>query len=168
MKTKNSLMIIGVILLLIIAYFLAIQKTIDLAQSYENLLNNKRNTEEYAIRKVQLEARKDSLQAILGGFKSSSVYLQNKLLVKLDEYSRANKVKIIAIEEPFKFEINEVVVNYFRFTLEGDYASMAKTLHQIETGSNFGEIVSLQFKKEKDKRKKYEYLQAQAILKTSL
>jgi hypothetical protein len=168
LRDKNIILLLFIVLLMVISYFFAIKKTIDLSQTYEELLSNKKNSEEYALSKVKLETKRDSLQNVLGGFKNSSVYLQNKLLVKLDKYSKKNKVKIVSIEEPFKFEINDVVINYFRFTLQGDYVPMAKTLNQIETGSNFGEIVSLQFKKERDRRRRNVYLQVEAILKTSL
>lgn len=168
LKDKNRLLVFSVLLLGVITYFFAIRHTIDLKTKYEELFINKQNSEDYTLNKRKLETKKDSLQNILGGFKNSSVYLQNKLLVKLDEYSKANQVKIVSIEEPHKFELNEVTVNYFRFTLEGDYISMAKTLIEIEANSIFGEFVSLKFIKEKNRRRRKDYLQAEAILKTSL
>jgi len=168
LRDKNIVLSLGIIILILITYFFAIKKTVDLSHSYDELLMNKSRTDEYAITKIKLEKRRDSLQNILGGFKNSSVYLQNKLLVKLDEYAKENGVKIISINEPFKFKINDVVVNYFRFSLQGNYASMAKTLHKIETGSNFGEIISLSLLKKQDRRKRKIYLEAEAILKTTL
>ncbi len=168
LKDKNIVLVFSIIVLGVITYAFAIRHTIDLKEKYKELTINKKKNEDYTLTKRKLEIKKDSLQKRLGGFRNSSVYLQNKLLVKLDEYSKENQVKIVSIEEPHKFEIDEVSIIYFRFTLEGDYISMAKTLAKIEANSSFGKLVSLKFIKEKDRRRRKVYLQAKAILKTSL
>jgi hypothetical protein len=94
------------------------------------------------------------------------IALQNSMLRTINTYAEANKLKVIGFIEPHKIAQNDLTINTYQFTLEGDYNAIITLIHQLEQNTKFGEIINLNFKKLKNHKTGEFYLQAGVLLKS--
>lgn len=165
-KTKNILLIIGFVFLLLLSYNLAISKTIDLKNKF-NVLKNEEALYRDTPRQLSILKQKEKYyDSILNEYQISKGSAQNNLLDLLTSFSENNNLKIIDFSEPHLELKGEVSIKTYRFSIEGDYSGILKLIHHIEQKTKFGEIINLHFEKKTDYRKKRKYLQASVLLRS--
>ena len=165
-KNKNILLIIGFILFIILCYNLAISKTIAQKKQYFNLKQQEllfKNAPKQLSLLRQKEVYYDSL---LAKYQLDGSSIQNNLLRTINLFVEENNLKIINFLEPHRISKNELIINTYEFTVEGDYNSINNLIYQLEQKTKFGEVIYLHFEKKKSFRTGRHYLQARVLVRS--
>ncbi len=165
-KNKNILLIVGFLLFVIICYNLAISKTIAQKKQYSNLKKQEllfKNAPKQLSLLRQKEMYYDSL---LIKYQLDGSSIQNNLLRTINLFADVNNLKVVNFLEPHHISINELTINTYEFTLEGEYNSINNLIYQLEQITKFGEVINLHFEKKKNFRSGRHYLQARVLVKS--
>ncbi len=165
-RTKNIYLIIGFILVLIMAYRLAIAKTLNFKNEYQTLKQEEtiyKNTPKQLLMLKQKEVYYDSL---LTKYQLKGSSIQNNLLKTINANADSMNVKVVEFLEPHSLIQNDLKVNTYQFTLEGNYNAILKLIYHLEQHTRYGEIIHLSFEKKKNYRTNKHYLQAKVLLKS--
>ncbi len=76
--------------------------------------------------------------------------IQNNLLRTLNQEVMDKKAKVISFNKPHHFEMGSNSLYTYSFQLSGEYNSILKVIHSIETQGKFGDIVHVDFQKKKN------------------
>ncbi|SFZ93380.1 hypothetical protein SAMN05428642_103100 [Flaviramulus basaltis] len=165
-KTKNILFGIGFILVLVLCYQLAISKTLVLKNEY-NALSQQEALFENTPKQISLLKQKQKYyDSLLNKYQIKGSSLQNGLLKTINAFADSSNIKVVGFLEPHIIEQNDLKVNTFQFTLEGDYNAILKLIHKLEQDTKFGEITNLHFERKKNFRTGKHFLQASVLLKS--
>lgn len=165
-KTKNIILLIGFILLIVLCYQLAISKTITLKKEFNTLKQQEilfKNTPKQISLLKQKQKYYDSL---LNKYQIKGSSLQNNLLKTINAYAGANNIKVVSFLEPHSIRKDELKINTYQFTFEGNYNNILKLIHKLEQDTKFGEIINLHFEKKKNFRTGKHFLQAHVLMKS--
>ena len=165
-KIKNTLLIAGFLLFLIICYHFAISKTIAQKKQYNTLKQQKllfTNTPKKLSLLRQKEVYYDSL---LTKYQLDGSSIQNNLLKTINNFADKNNIKVINFLEPHRILRNDLVINTYEFTIEGNYNNIINLIYLLEQQTKFGEIVNLHFIKKKNYKTGSYYLEAKVLLKS--
>ena len=157
-RQKNKFLLGGAVLLLLICYLFAFRNTIDLYQS-----NN--------AAEEKLEALKTAPQQIAAlnkklGFLNSRVkqyvrddnFDQEDILVSISDFCKQNRLKIVEFPKSERKQKEDIVIETFHFTVEGNYVNLVKLIYDIEVVNKIGRIASLNFETQVDRRSKVKRL----------
>jgi len=153
-KNKNILLVFGLVLLVLIAYFFSFSKTIDLNNQLL-ILEKKKQLYESAPRQLSLLSNKEkNLDQFLQKNNLTGLSLQNNLLEVLNKESVTNDIKIISFNEPHEYKeaSKKSTVTTYKFELSGSYNSLIKVLHKLEQEYSFGNITHFEFRTKKNYR----------------
>lgn len=165
-KTKNILLILGFLLALILCYKLAISKTISLKKEFNSLTEQEALFENTPKQVSLLKQKQKYYDDLLDKYQLNGNSVQNNLLKTINTYSDSANIKIINFLEPHIINKNDLKINTYQFTLEGDFNSILKLIHKLEQQTKFGEIINLHFEKKTNFRSGKNYLQASVLLKS--
>ncbi|WP_062053715.1 hypothetical protein [Aquimarina longa] len=165
-KTKNIVLIAGLLCILFIAYRFGFSKTFAIQSEVAKLEHEK---ETYLAAPMQLAAltkKEKQLDAILAKNNVEGSSLQHNLLKTLNTLSNTSNIKIIAFEEPHNYsnEITKEDIITYDFILQGDYKSLIEILYALEQHYSFGNIAQVHFEKKKNFRTGTRYLQCRILL----
>lgn len=164
-RTKHLLLLIGFFLTLIVSYQLAISKTVDLNREF-SLLKRQEASFGDSSKKVSLLKQKERYyNDLLSKYQLNGISIQNNLLKTINTFADSTHLKVISFLEPHVIIKNDLKINTYQFTLEGDFNSILKLIHFLEQSTKFGEITNLHFEKKMDFKKGVPYLQAYVLLK---
>lgn len=164
-KTKNSILIVTFLLAIILCYQLAISKTVALKKEFKTLKHQEflfKNTPKQI---SLLKQKQKYYNGLLDKYQIHGSSLQNNLLKTINAFADSTNIKISTFLKPHVIYNNELKVNTYQFTLEGNYNAILKLIHQLEQNTKFGEIINLHFEKKKNFRSGKYYLQAHILLK---
>ncbi|SFJ00654.1 hypothetical protein [Olleya namhaensis] len=165
-KTKNILLISGFLLVLLIVYQLAISKTYDQKKQYTTLKKQEllfKNAPKQLSLLKQKEVYYDDL---LTKYQLDGSSIQNNLLKTINIFADKNNLKVINFLEPHRISKNELIINTYEFTVEGNYNNIIGLIHQLEQKTKFGEIINLQFEKKKNFKTGKNHLQSRVLLRS--
>ena len=165
-KTKNILLIVGFLLALVLCYKLAISKTISLKKEFNSLALEETLFENAPKQVSLLKQKQKYYDAILDKYQLNGSSLQNNLLKTINTYADSTNLKVVNFLEPHIIKKNDLKINTYQFTLEGDFNAILKLIHKLEQKTKFGEIINLHFEKKKNFRTGKSYLQAYLLLKS--
>lgn len=165
-KSKNIVLVFGFFILVIIAYKFAIANTLQLKKEYGSLQKEALVFDNMPLRLSSLKQKERYYDSLLTEYQLRESSMQNSLLSAINAFADANQLKVIDFLEPHTIEQNDLTVNTYQFTLEGDYNAILSLVHQLEQHTKFGEIINLNFKKHKNYRTGRYYLQASVLLKS--
>ncbi len=165
-KTKNIVLIIGFLLSLFICYKYAFKNTIEYRSKYSKLKSQEQLFENTPRQLTLLKQKKSHYDSILSKYQLDGTSIQNNLLKTINSFAKANSLKVKNFVEPHISTQNDLTVKTYQFTLEGDYDSIIKLIHQLEQQTKYGEIINLHFEKKKDFRTRRNYLLAKVLLKS--
>lgn len=164
-KTKNIILIITFFLTIILCYKLAISKTIVLTKQHKTLKQQDLLLKNTPKQISLLKQKQTYYDSILVKYQLNESSLQNNLLKTINTYSDSSNIKVISFVEPHTIKTNNLKVNNYLFTLEGNYNAILQLVYKLEQQTKFGEIVNLHFEKKKNFRTNKEYLQASILLR---
>ena len=150
-RTKNIIVAIGFLVVLILVYLLSFSRTIALNQENKRLLNAEKNKGNLPLKIASLNKkiqRTDSLIEI------SQVNYQTRLMNTLGERTKARKVVLTSIQEESFKQFEGQPYETFKLTFQGDFINLVKLLQDIEGNFGLGIIQSIDFRKVTDKRTK--------------
>lgn len=164
-STKNLLLIVSFISVLIISYQFCFVKTFETWKQLDELKSEINNNSEAQINKINLESREDYLDSIISTKTVGSSSLQNNLLKVLNHYSEEYSLKIISFQEPHEQILldNSEIIS-FQFVLEGKYINLERLLFKLESQYSFGSISHINFETKKNHRINISYLQCMVLV----
>tara|TARA_B100000953_G_C17816544_1_gene357084 strand:- start:92 stop:601 length:510 start_codon:yes stop_codon:yes gene_type:complete len=163
-KTKNSILLISFIGMLVISYKWAFSKTLSLYDSYnvlktENILFENMPKQQYLLIK-----QNRYLDSLLNKYQIGGTSLQNNLLKSLNANADTLGFKLVVFNETHLFKKEQLEINSHVFTVEGKFDELLKLINNLEQKTRYGEIVHLHFQKKKDLRTRKERLEARVIV----
>jgi len=153
-KNKNIVLVLGLVLVVLIAYFFGISKTIEVSNQL-SILKQKQQLYQSAPQQLALLANKEkALDQVLQENNLTGLSLQNNLLEVLNKESLIHIFKITAFNEPHKYfdETTKSTVSTYQFEISGSYNSIIQVIHNLEQKYSFGNVVHLNFKTKKNYR----------------
>ncbi len=165
-QNKNTVLVVGFIIVLTVCYQLAISNTIVLKKQYNELKQQELLFKNAPKQLSLLKQKQNHYNRLLKKYQLDGSSLQNNLLKTINTYSNTHDIKVVAFLEPHNTLKEDIIIKTYQFTLEGNYNGILKLIHKLEQDTKFGEIKSLHFKKEKNYRTGKYYLQAKILLKS--
>lgn len=152
LSNKNKVLFLGILLLLFACYTLAINKTIQLKES-EDQLTGKVALFSNIPKQLSLLSQKEKYyDSILHKMDLEDTSIQNNLLRILNEQAKKNDVTVLDFNEPHSYSMGENSLQTFSFTIKGKFTNTLRVIHELEVKRNFGEIVHIAYEKEKSYR----------------
>tara|TARA_R110002051_G_scaffold2660_1_gene14289 strand:+ start:32657 stop:33178 length:522 start_codon:yes stop_codon:yes gene_type:complete len=157
-KQKNSALVAGFVLLLLISYFFSIEKTFDLKQRAKELYQEKELLQNASQRIFNLQQENKYLDSILQ-VKEISIEnsFQQTLLQKLNSFQKEVPVTIMAFNEPHIIEQDNTILKTYSLEIKGDFQSLMLLLNTFEK-QQLGKLTSVTFEKKKNYRRNREEL----------
>lgn len=165
-KAKNIALVSGFLLAILLCYKLALNKTINLKQEYNQLKNQEVLFKNTPRQLSLLKQKQKYYDSILTKHKISGNSIQNNLLEVINRYANNSKIKVITFLKPHVIIQNNLKVNTYQFTLQGDYNALIKLIYKLEQETKFGEIINLHFEKKKNYRTNKHYLEVHVLLRS--
>ncbi|GAA3553780.1 hypothetical protein [Snuella lapsa] len=165
-KTKIILLLLGFLLTLTLCYQLAISKTIELNVTYKDLKQQEALYKNAPRQMSLLKQKQHYYDSLLTKYQLQGNSVQNNLLKSINTFADSTNIKVVHFLEPHKVVNNDITINTYQFTLEGDYNNMVRLIHKLEQKTKFGEIINLHFEKKKNFRTGTFYLQLHVLLKS--
>lgn len=162
--TKNKYLGIGIILLLGLSYYAAIDKTLILREESVRLTNQ---SEQYnnIPKKLNLLLQKNKhYDSVLNGMDFNDTSIQNNLIRTINQTAKGNDVKVMDFNQPHEYKIGETTAYTYSFDLNGDFVDILKVIYKIEEKGSFGNIVHLDFEKTRDYKTNRSSLNATALI----
>ncbi|GAA3647426.1 hypothetical protein [Flavivirga jejuensis] len=165
-KTKNILLLAGFLLVLVLCYQLSFSKTLDIKKEYHSLKAQEALFENTPKQVSLLKQKQKYYDSLLTKYQLNGSSVQNNLLKTINTFADNTNLKVVHFLEPHIINKNDLRINTYQFTLEGDYNHIIKLIHKLEQQTKFGEITNLHFEKKKNFRTGRYYLQAHILLKS--
>jgi len=165
-KTKNILLVVGFLLVVMIAYKYAIANTLQLKQEYKTLQQDALFFDNMPLQLSSLKQKEIYYDSLLTAYQLGESSMQNSMLSAINTFASSHKLKVVDFVEPHSIQQSDLKVNTYQFTLEGHYNAIIALVYQLEQHTKFGEIINLNFKKQKNYRTGRYYLQAHVLLRS--
>lgn len=165
-KTKNIVLVGGFMLFLLFCYKLAISKTINLKKDYADLIFQETLFKNAPRELSVLQQKRDYYDSILQKNQLGNGSIQKSLLKTINNISDSTDIQILEFSEPHTIIKNDLRINTYQFTLEGDYFSLINLIFKLEQGTKFGEISHLHFEKKLNYRTGKYYLTAKVLIRS--
>ncbi|GAA3614656.1 hypothetical protein Q4Q39_02600 [Flavivirga amylovorans] len=165
-KTKNILLIVGFLFTLILCYQLAISKTVLLKKEFNSLEMQEALFKDTPKQVSLLKQKQKYYDSILNKYQLNGSSVQNNLLKTINTFADSTNLKLVNFLKPHVIIKNDLKINTYQFTLEGDFNAILKLIHKLEQKTKFGEIINLHFEKKTNFRTRKSYLQASVSLKS--
>lgn len=165
-KNKNIALIIGLILVLFVAYQYGFAKTFAMCKEVNKLQDQKEAYQSAPTQLAALANKEKQLDEILKKNNVEGNSLQNNILKVLNTLSADSEFTIIAFEEPHSYldESSQKTSTTYNFTLQGDYTSLIEVVYALEQKYSFGNVIHVSFEKKKNFRTGKSFLQCQVLL----
>jgi len=164
-RTKNTLLIIGFILALIICYKFAFSKTVDIRNEYITLMQQEELLKNTPKQLSLLKQKQHYYDSLLVKYQLKEGSLQNNLLKTINKFADSTNIKVIDFLEPHTIQKNNLEIRTYQFSLEGDYKNTIKLIYKLEQETKFGEIINLEFQRKNNFKTGHVFLQAKVVLK---
>ncbi len=164
-KTKNIILFAAFFLALILCYQLAISKTVALKKTFNTLKTQEELFKNTPRQMSLLKQKQKYYDSLLNMYQIHGNSMQNNLLKTINTFADSSNIKVSNFLKPHSIIRNDLKVNTYQFTLEGNYNAILRLIHQLEQHTKFGEIINLHFEKKKNFRTGRHYLQAHVLLK---
>lgn len=165
-KIKNIVLVFGFILAVFLCYKMAFSETIRLKNEFNALVIQetlfKNTPKQFSI----LKQKQKYYDSLLNQYQLNEGSVQNSLLKIINTYADSTHLKVVSFLEPHIENNNDLKVNTYQFTLEGNFNALIKLIHKLEQKTKFGEIVNIHFEKKTNFRTGKKYLQARVLLKS--
>ncbi|MGW9686779.1 hypothetical protein [Flagellimonas sp. 2504JD1-5] len=159
LKNKNTLLLLGLCLVFLLCYKLAISKTLDLRKEYISLSEEEQRFNNVPHQLSLLSKKEVHLDSILLQLNLNDTSLENDLLRTVNREVDKNDLKVIDFNPPHISEMNGGISNVYNFTVRGSFNAIVKLIYTLEQQANFGQIAHLDFKTQKNYRTGKRYLE---------
>lgn len=153
-KKKNQLLLIGTVLFLLIAYYLAFGKTISLYRDCSSMKEQLAAVADEPNRAVSLQKKLSELDLKLGGRQLSDTNTQQVLLNVITNYCRDNKTVLREFPRATSKPESDYLVETNFFTVEGSFVKLLELVYLLEQKERIGRLASVLFMAKQDVRTK--------------
>lgn len=167
-RTKNILLVIGFLLVLLVAYQFSIKKTLALKDNVEKKRTESLQFKDIPQRSATLDLQERYLDSVLDSNSMRNISIQNNLLEFLNIESQNGDVLIANFQEPHFVSENTLSTTSFAFSLKGSYEEIIEIIYKLEQEYNFGRIVHVDFEKKRDFRRRTNFLECRVIIENLL
>lgn len=157
-KEKNKLLLIGAILFIILAYWMAVGRTVSLYQEIIHLRAQVDSVQRAPSSIMRLRHQLRMYEASLAQFGNSSQNWEDHLLHEVAEVCQQNRVTLIQLPPPQIEEQSAYLVYTRGLKIEGKYRALVQALHALEKKKSIGRINSVRFALEVDRNTRTTYL----------
>jgi hypothetical protein len=157
-KSKLRYLFIGTGLILLLSWFLAIQKTIQLKNEVADLRLRSNQSSVSSSELASLQTRLANLDAIIS--KQGSGEVRERLLGVLTSYCQKNGILLKAFPETIIEKGNEASIETNVFTVEGAFIPLLKLLYTLEQKQRIGKVSSASYQTRIDPKTKKTLLSA--------
>ena len=164
-KQKNIALVIGFILLLWIAHRLSFSNTLNLKKQYTVLREEALLFENSSQKLLQLQKENQYYDSILKSKRiSTNKSFQNNLLSTINASADSTNVKVVSFQNPHVFEQEGAEILTYSFTLRGNFNEITQLIYQLEQQFKLGKIISVNYLKKRDYRRRSDYLECNILL----
>lgn len=156
-EQKNKFLLMGVPVILLLVYFLAIGNTINAFVDYNTLKKKVHNLENAPKQINDLQAKLGFYNNKLGKFIVDDPYTQDTLLSIVSDYCKQTNVSLVEFPTAQYLEQNDYRIEHNQFEVAGDFKSILRLNALLEDNSSIGRIVSVHwnsFNERQTKRRK--------------
>jgi len=158
-------LIIGMALLFWIAYQFSFAKTFELKKHYNSLKKEQQLFTNVSQKIQQLKQQNVYYDSILKSKKIvTESSFQNNLLQTITSFADSTHTKIVTFNTPHLFKTNNTIVNTFSLTLSGTFSKITQLIYLLEQQQKLGKIISIHYKKKKNYRRNFNYLECTILL----
>ena len=143
-QKKCILLLACIFVLMIIAYQLAIKKTVTLYHDCRLLQGKLEDASRNPERIGQVKEKIALLDSTLNASGSNGFSLRQELLEKTAEFCISNPVTLIALPSPVFNEKDDIIIETNILTLEGSFSDLLRFTHLLEK-SAAGKVVAVEF-----------------------
>ncbi|MFI5219069.1 MAG: hypothetical protein ACHQNT_06235 [Bacteroidia bacterium] len=144
-KTKNRFLLIAAVLFALMAYRLAIKKTIDQCKTYRNLKQQVDFAKDIPRKTAHIKMQIATMDKTLTTMQHSETNMQQALLGIVTNYCKENKVVLKEFPETIQTSGSDFLVQTNVFKIEGDFIKLLKLLYILEQKRKIGKIASVVF-----------------------
>lgn len=165
LQQKNIALVIGFLILVWISYVFSFSKTLDLKKRLNTLKNEAALLENSTLKIQQLSKENQYYDSILKAKQiSSDKSFQNNLLTTINSYTDTTNVKVVEFKNPHSFRKNGSTMLTYSFSLKGNFNQITQLIYILEQQFKLGKIISVNYTKKRDYRKRKNYLECTILL----
>lgn len=161
---KLNLLYLGIGLLALLSYQLAVRNTLELASMSQDLESELLIGSVSPRQQAQLKQQIAGYSKYLADLNLSNTSFQNNLLRHLNISSKEFGSTVTEFNQTHEFSVDQNTFLTYSFSLRGSYTEILKTIHALENQRSFGEIVHIDYEKKKDYRNRTTYLEAKVMV----
>lgn len=161
---KLKLLYLGIGLLTLLSYQLALRNTLVLASKSQELESDLLIGSVSPRQQAQLKQQITGYSKYLADLNLSNTSFQNNLLRHLNISSKEFGTVVTAFNQPHEFSLDQNTFLTYSFNLQGSFSEILKTIHALENQGGFGEIVHIDYEKKTDHRRRATYLEATVMV----
>ncbi len=163
-KHRFYLLVAGTLVALLLAYNMAISKTLELKKGC-NKIEDELNAAGYAPARIAaLNKKLAKIESLYGSDFEDLDKLQEKLLNHISQSCKQYELTLIELPSVHEFAQSDYVVKTFKIVVEGNYTNILKFIYDLEFKPALGRLASVKFSTETDYRYKNKKLFAQIII----
>lgn len=133
LKQKNNFLILGLMVLLFVAYQFAFKKTIALQKDFTELTKKKEKLTQNKFQLGLLVQENRYLDSILNSNNlSADRSFEQNLLLKIDALRSKHKVKVVSIPEPHLYSDDAGMIQTYSVELTGDFRNLMLFSSELE------------------------------------
>jgi len=96
--------------------------------------------------------------------KTFALKKQNNLLSTINSFADTTNISIVSFQNPHVFKTNDTKTLTHSFTVKGNFNTITRLLFKLEQEYKLGNIISVNYQKNKNYRRNSEYLQCTILL----
>ncbi len=150
-RTKNIVLSITFLVVLVLVYLLSFSKTVALYQENQRLVKTEENKGNLPLKIASLNKKIQQTDSLI---EISQVNYQTRLMNTLSERTKARKVQLMSIQDERFKQFEGQPYETFKLTFSGGFKGLVQLLHDMEGNFGLGIVQSVNFRKVTDKRTK--------------
>lgn len=163
-RQKNKILLVGALLLLIVCYIFAIGETVELYSNNSKASQKLESLKNAPQQIVELNKRLVFLNSRVKQYVRDDDFEQEDILVAISDFCKGHRLKIVEFPKSTLKQNDDIVIETFNFTVEGNFTNLVKLIYDIEVVQKIGRIASLDFETQMDRRTKVKRLTVRIFL----
>jgi len=142
---KKYALVLGVTLLAVVCYKLALEKTVEAGQQYRQLNVQLNSAASLTLQPDYLIRKWKNLDSVLAIYKADTAAFRSNTLSKIAIVAEMQNVKLneVPTDDPILHTERFILQ---RLDFEGDFFALTKVLNQLQVANNIGLIRSVDYK----------------------
>ncbi len=163
-KSKNIILILGFVFIVVLCYQFAISNTISARRDYLSLRAQKELNMNSIKQLAILKKKQSYFDSILRNYKIKGSSIQNSLLETINAYSNKHNLTVMQFLEPHLFAQSNLTTTTYLIEVRGSYNNITGLVHKLEQKTKFGEVINVHLEKIKNHKTGAYYLKAKILL----